>query len=50
LLSFFSVRPRRDELLRAVRRQEIDLVLIWRLDHWGRSLIDLINSLQKPTA
>ena len=44
-----SVRPRREELLRAARRREIDLVLVWRLDRWGRSLIDLINSLQELT-
>lgn len=45
-----SVRPRREELLRAARRREIDLILVWRLDRWGRSLIDLINSLQELTA
>jgi DNA invertase Pin-like site-specific DNA recombinase len=45
-----SLRPRREELLRAARRREIDLVLVWRLDRWGRSLIDLINSLQELTA
>jgi len=45
-----SVRPRREELLRVARRREIDLVLVWRLDRWGRSLIDLINSLQELAA
>src|SRR5271154_4177130 len=45
-----SVRPRREELLRAARRRDIDLILVWRLDRWGRSLIDLINSLQELTA
>ena len=45
-----SIRPRREELLRAARRREIDLVLVWRLDRWGRSLIDSINSLQELTA
>ena len=45
-----SVRPRREELLKAARRREIDLVLVWRLDRWGRSLIDLIGSLQELTA
>jgi DNA invertase Pin-like site-specific DNA recombinase len=45
-----SIRPRREELLRAARRREIDLVLVWRLDRWGRSLLDLINSLQELTA
>ena len=45
-----SVRPRREEFLKAARRRQIDLVLVWRLDRWGRSLIDLINSLQELTA
>src|SRR5579875_758250 len=44
------VRPRREELLRAARRREIDLILVWRLDRWGRSLLDLINSLQELTS
>jgi putative DNA-invertase from lambdoid prophage Rac len=42
-----SVRPRREELLKAARRRDIDLVLVWRLDRWGRSLIDLVNTLQE---
>jgi DNA invertase Pin-like site-specific DNA recombinase len=45
-----SVRLRFEELLRAARRQEIDLVLDRRLGRWGRSLLDLINSLQVLTA
>src|SRR5579871_3559472 len=45
-----SVRPLREELLRAARRREIDLILVWRLDRWGRSLLDLINSLQELTS
>jgi putative DNA-invertase from lambdoid prophage Rac len=45
-----ATRPRREELLRAARRREIDLILVWRLDRWGRSVIDLINSLQELTA
>lgn len=45
-----SVRPRREELLQAARRRVIDLVLVWRLDRWGRSLIDLIGTLQELTA
>jgi DNA invertase Pin-like site-specific DNA recombinase len=45
-----SVRPRREELVKAARRREIDLVLVWRLDRWGRSLIDLINTLQELTS
>ena len=40
-------RPRREELLRAARRREIDVIVVWRLDRWGRSLVDLINTLQE---
>ena len=31
-------REAREKLLDAARRREIDLVLVWRLDRWGRSL------------
>jgi len=44
-----SDRPRRDEILRAARRREIDAVLVWKLDRWGRSLIDLMASLRELT-
>src|SRR4051794_25739310 len=43
-------RPRREDLLRAARRREIDLILVWRLDRWGRSLVDLVTTLQELTA
>jgi putative DNA-invertase from lambdoid prophage Rac len=42
-----STRPLRDELMRAARRREIDAVLVWRLDRWGRSLVDLITTLKE---
>jgi DNA invertase Pin-like site-specific DNA recombinase len=28
----------RQRLLEAARRREIDVVLVWRLDRWGRSM------------
>ena len=31
-------RQPREQLLDAARRREIDVVLVWRLDRWGRSL------------
>jgi putative DNA-invertase from lambdoid prophage Rac len=43
-------RPRREDLLRAARRRELDLILVWRLDRWGRSLVDLVATLQELTA
>jgi hypothetical protein len=30
-----------------VRRREIDVVLVWRLDRWGRSVTDLLATLQE---
>lgn len=42
-------RPQREELLDCARRREIDVILVWRLDRWGRSLVDLIVTLQELT-
>src|SRR5215472_8017033 len=42
-----TARSRREALIAAARRREIDLVLVWRLDRWGRSLVDLVNTLQE---
>ncbi len=39
-------RPKRDDLIQAARRRDLDLVLVWRLDRWGRSLVDLVTTLQ----
>jgi putative DNA-invertase from lambdoid prophage Rac len=40
-------RPKRDALLKAARRREIDAILVWRLDRWGRSLTDLVVTLRE---
>ena len=45
-----TTRPQRETLIEAARRREIDCVLVWRLDRWGRSLADLVSSLQELTA
>ena len=45
-----TTRPQREKLIEAARRREIDLVLVWRLDRWGRSLLDLVNTLQELNA
>jgi DNA invertase Pin-like site-specific DNA recombinase len=29
------------------RRREIDVVLVWRLDRWGRSVTDFLATLQE---
>jgi putative DNA-invertase from lambdoid prophage Rac len=40
-------REQRQQLIDAARRREIDVVLVWRLDRWGRSLMDLVTTLQE---
>ena len=45
-----TTRPQRETLIEASRRREIDCVLVWRLDRWGRSLVDLVNTLQELNA
>ena len=40
-------REAREKLLAAARRREIDVVLVWRLDRWGRSVTDLLAPLQE---
>jgi len=40
-------RHAREQLMEAARRREIDVVLVWRLDRWGRSVTDLLATLQE---
>jgi DNA invertase Pin-like site-specific DNA recombinase len=40
-------RQIREKLMEAARRREIDVVLVWRLDRWGRSVADLLATLQE---
>jgi putative DNA-invertase from lambdoid prophage Rac len=40
-------REAREKLLEAARRREIDVVLVWRLERWGRSVTDLLTTLQE---
>src|ERR1700686_109833 len=42
-----SERQLRERLREAARRREIDVVLVWRLDRWGRSVADLLATLQE---
>ena len=42
-----SQRERREQLLEAARRPEIDVVLVWRRDRWGRSVTDLLATMQE---
>jgi len=40
-------RDLREALLAVARRREVDVVLVWRLDRWGRSVADLVSTLQE---
>ena len=40
-------RPARNDILGAAMRREIDIVLVWKLDRWGRSLLDLVTTLKE---
>ena len=42
-----SQRQMREKLMEAARRRDIDVVLVWRLDRWGRSVADLLSTLQE---
>jgi DNA invertase Pin-like site-specific DNA recombinase len=40
-------RELRETLIAHARRREIDVVLVWKLDRWGRSVADLLATLQE---
>ena len=40
----------RERLIDSARRRDINVVLVWRLDRWGRSVPDLASTLQELTA
>jgi len=40
-------QPGRESLLMAARRREIDAIVVWRLDRWGRSVADLMSTLRE---
>jgi putative DNA-invertase from lambdoid prophage Rac len=42
-----SERSHREQLMQAARRRELDAILVWRLDRWGRSLADLVLTLKE---
>jgi putative DNA-invertase from lambdoid prophage Rac len=44
-----KTRPKREELLMDARRRQVDAILVWRLDRWGRSVSDLIGTIRELT-
>jgi putative DNA-invertase from lambdoid prophage Rac len=45
-----KLRPKREELLQMARRGQLNVIVVWRLDRWGRSLSDVIYSLEELRA
>lgn len=50
MASGVSDRKKRESILLAARKRQVDVIVVWKLDRWGRSLVDLMNSLQELTA
>jgi len=43
-------RKKREMILNAAKRREIDVIVVWKLDRWGRSLVGLIAELHDLNA
>ena len=43
-------REKREGILLSARKRDIDVIIVWKLDRWGRSLGGLITELQDLTA
>lgn len=39
-----ATRPERETIMNAARRRKIDVVVVWKVDRWGRNLSDLIST------
>lgn len=42
-----SVRPGLDRVMEAAHRGDLDIVLVQRLDRWGRSTLDLLTNIRR---
>jgi DNA invertase Pin-like site-specific DNA recombinase len=38
-----------EEIASGAKQRKLDVVLVWKLDRWGRSLVDLMTTLQELT-
>ncbi len=43
-------RPKRQDLLTSAKQRKLDVIMVWKLDRWGRSLVDLMTTLYELTA
>ena len=42
-------RPERQRIVDAAKRRDVDAIVVWRLDRWGRSVADLVTTLHDLT-
>jgi putative DNA-invertase from lambdoid prophage Rac len=40
-------RPKRGGLINQAKRRQIDIIIVWKLDRWGRSVNDLFQTLNE---
>lgn len=40
-------RPQRNNIIKLARKKEIDTIIVWKLDRWGRSASDVVSSLEE---
>jgi putative DNA-invertase from lambdoid prophage Rac len=40
-------RPKREALMAAARAREVDAIAVYKLDRWGRSLADLVSTMEE---
>jgi putative DNA-invertase from lambdoid prophage Rac len=40
-------RPQLDRLMKDARQHRFDIVMVWKLDRWGRSLVQSLQSVQE---
>lgn len=46
-ISSKDTRPKKEEVLRKLRRGEIEGVLFWSLDRWGRTMTELVLEMEE---
>jgi DNA invertase Pin-like site-specific DNA recombinase len=43
----WNARPGLQRIMDAARRGEVDVVVVWKLDRWGRSALDVLSNIEQ---
>ena len=46
-ISSKDTRPKKEEILKKLRMHQLDGVVFWKFDRWGRTMQELINDIQE---